>query len=94
METIEGNKLIVTKPLHLNTHENVTSHTTEYEYKGRKLILRMREGNGAKIHIFFPNSDKVQKTLRYIFGKPETLINKAKETIDRFDKEGITRKFK
>ena len=59
-------------------HPDGVWHTTYHEYKGRKLILKSRQGRGIKIHICFPNSDKVQKTFRYIFAPPDYLIQKAK----------------
>ena len=59
-------------------------HTTGYDYKGYRILIKSRKGGGMKAHAFdvFPNSDKVLFTLRYGFIKPEKLLSKVKSKID------------
>ena len=58
-------------------------YTSEYEYKGRKILIKSAEGRGMKAHIFFKDSNKVEFTLRYSFIKAFLLLEKAKFKIDK-----------
>jgi hypothetical protein len=57
-----------------------TSYT---EHLGHKIMVKMKEGHGAKVHIFNLTGDKVTKTFRYNFGKPESLVTKAINWLDK-----------
>lgn len=58
-------------------------HTSEYSYRGRKILIKSQKDKGIKAHVFFENSDKVDFTLRYNFIKPEQLIVKVRNKIDK-----------
>lgn len=51
--------------------------TSEYNYEGHKLQIKMREGHGAKIHIWNKEITKVIKTFRYSFVTKDYLLNRA-----------------
>lgn len=68
---------------HLEVHKDGEWMTSEYLYKERKLIIKMRKGHGSKIHVFLPNSDKVEFTLHYVFITTESLLTKAINKIDK-----------
>ena len=57
--------------------------TSEYKYKERKILIKSRERKGIKAHAFFPNSNKVDFTLRFIFIEPRQLLDKIKAKIDK-----------
>lgn len=60
-------------------------NTNEYIYKGWKIMTKSRINKGFKAHAFQPNSDKVEFTLRYLFIKPDRLIHKMKNKIDKIE---------
>ena len=58
-------------------------NTTEYKYKDRKVLIKSQNGKGMKAHCFYPNSDKVEFTLRYRFILPKQLLEKVKLKINK-----------
>lgn len=76
------NALKKTLTMKKEKHIDGNWYTTEYKYKGRRILIKSGEGKGIKAHVFLENSDKVQFTLRYSFIKPEDLIKKVKAKID------------
>ncbi len=56
--------------------------TSTYVYKGRKILIKSQKTKGIKCHVFYPNSEKVEFTLRYIFALPENILKKVKIKID------------
>ena len=68
----------------MRTQEHIdgTWITTCYTYKNRKILIKSKKGKGMKCHVFYPNSEKVEFTLRYWFILPEDLLKKAKTKID------------
>jgi hypothetical protein len=66
-------------------HKDGEWYTSEHSYKGRKLTIKMKEGHGAKIHIFDTERVKVIKTFRYIFCTEDRLIRKAQQYIDKLE---------
>jgi len=62
-------------------------HTTEFEYKGRKIMIKSANGRGMKCHVFAPGyiegqDNKVAFTLKYSYIKPSELLANAKRKID------------
>ena len=57
--------------------------TSEHSYENRKILIKSRKGKGMKCHVFLPSSERVDFTLRYKFIKPEDLLQKAKDKVDR-----------
>jgi len=53
------------------------TYETEHIVSGRKCLIKMGEGFGAKIHIFDKAGEKVEKTFRYNFITAEQIISKA-----------------
>ena len=69
--------------MNMQHHPDGTWHTSQFEYKNRKVLIKSAKGKGMKAHIFCENSqDKVQHTLRYSFIEPKKLIEKVKAKID------------
>jgi len=66
----------------LQIHPDGVWWTSEYEYKGRKILIKAKNGHGVKAHVFYPNSEKVQFTLRYNFMIPSDLLKKVQVKID------------
>ena len=61
--------------------------TSEHEYKDRRILIKSKPGHGMKGHVFLPgNRSHVHFTLRFAFIKPELLLNKIKEKIDKLSK--------
>lgn len=56
--------------------------TSEHIYEGHKLLIKMRESKGSKIHIFAKESNKVVKTFRFNFSSEAQLLKKAKKWIN------------
>jgi hypothetical protein len=56
--------------------------TSRYNYKGYKLMIKMRENHGSKIHIFALGTDKVIKTFAFIYATDIILLDKAHKYID------------
>ncbi len=56
--------------------------TSNYVYKGRKILIKSQKTKGIKCHVFYPNSEKVDFTLRYFFALPEDILRKVKIKID------------
>lgn len=67
-------------------HLDSTWITSQYEYKGRTILIKAKKGKGIKCHVLYPDSDRVEFTLRYIFIRPERLLEKAKNKIDAADR--------
>lgn len=66
-------------------HPDGTWNTTEYKYRGRKILIKSKPGYGMKCHVFHLECDtKVDFTLRFSFVRPETLLQKAKNRIDKY----------
>lgn len=57
-------------------------HTTEYFYKDRRIFIKSASGKGMKCHVFHPDTNDVEFTLRYSFIEPKELLAKAKKKID------------
>lgn len=55
---------------------------TEYEYNGRKILIMSKRKKGMKAHVFTPDREKVEFTLRYHFILPAQLLQKVKNKID------------
>lgn len=66
----------------LKTHPDGEWWTTENQYKDYKLITKMKQGRGAKIHVF-GKSGNVIKTMAFYFAEPKTMIDKAIKWIDK-----------
>jgi len=66
----------------LVTHVDGEWWTTENEYNGYKLVTKMKNSHGAKIHVF-GKSNKVIKTFSFSFSTPENMIVKAIKWIDK-----------
>lgn len=66
-------------------HVDGVWNTSEYEYKGRKILIKSQKCKGMKCHVFYRDSGKVKFTLRYSFIKPMDLLQKAKNKIDILD---------
>lgn len=60
-------------------------NTSEYTYKGRRIIIKSAKNKGMRAHCFFENGT-VEFTLRYYFIKPESLLQKVKTKIDNLNK--------
>lgn len=58
-------------------HKDGLWKTSTHNFNNRKILIKSREGKGIKCHVFFPDSDKVDFTLRYNFMLPKTLLEKA-----------------
>lgn len=65
------------------TYLDGTWKTTTYYYKHRKILIKSRKTKGMKCHVFYPDSAKVDFTLRYSFIRPSVLLEKAKSKIDK-----------
>jgi len=70
------------KKMQLQKHINSIWITNTYTYKNRKIVIKSKKNHGIKCHIFYPNSKKVEFTLRYHFILPKDLLKKAKNKID------------
>jgi hypothetical protein len=70
-----------TNPI-LKQHPDGEWWTTENEYKSYRLMTKMRNGHGAKIHVF-GSKGSVIKTFTFFFATPENMINKAIKWIDK-----------
>lgn len=68
----------------LQKHIDGEWFTSESEYNGFKLQIKMRKDNGSKIHIY--KDGKVIKTFRYHFATEQKLIDKAKQWISQLIK--------
>lgn len=66
----------------LQKHRDGEWFTQDYEYKNRKLQIKMRDGHGAKIHIWNVDGTKVEKTFRYSFCTKEKLLEVSKKWIN------------
>lgn len=66
-------------------HIDGTWKTTEYRYKDRKILIKSQVGHGMKAHVFYPNKDEVQFTLRFHFIEPERLLQKVYNKIDNLN---------
>jgi len=71
-------------------HVDGVWYTSEHIYQERKIFIKAQRGNGIKAHVFLPNSNKVEFTLRYNFIEPKQLLKKVK---DKIDKNGDSRRF-
>jgi hypothetical protein len=66
------------------THIDGLWNTTEFDYRGYKILIKSQKGKGMKAHAFLPdNPNKVDFTLRYTFIKPDVLLAKVKSKIDK-----------
>jgi hypothetical protein len=57
-------------------------YTHQYEYKNRKILIKLRKSHNIKVHVFYPDSNKVAWTRRYNFFNPDKLFEKVKNLID------------
>ena len=67
----------------IQTHPDGSWKTTTYYYKHRKILIKSAKTRGMKCHVFYPESAKVEFTLRYSFIHPSVLLEKAKSKIDK-----------
>lgn len=58
-------------------------NTTEYNYKGRKILIKSAERKGMRAHAFKEDGSEVEFTLRFNFIKPDRLLRKVKDKIDK-----------
>ena len=70
-------KPILTKKPQLIKHIDGEWWTSEYTHNGHLIQIKMQQGKGSKAHIWNKEGNKVVKTIRYYFIKPETLLNKV-----------------
>jgi hypothetical protein len=68
--------------MQLQKHIDGEWYTSEYNYEGYKLVIKMQPGKGSKIHIWNKDNTKVLKTFRMSFAPPEYFLEKAKEYIN------------
>lgn len=81
MENSKSNEIELSKH-----HIDGVWNTTEHYYKERKILIKSGKEKGIKAHAFYPNSDKVDFTLRFNFISPADLLNKMKSKIDKIQK--------
>lgn len=67
----------------VKNHPDGDRNTTNYDYKGHQLIIKMKKNKGAKIHVWDIQGDKVLKTFRFAFATQEFLLKKAQQWIDK-----------
>ena len=66
------------------THDDGIWKTSIHWHNDRKIMIKSRKGRGIKCHVFFPDSDEVDFTLRYNFMLPATLLQKALNKIENY----------
>lgn len=57
-------------------------NTTEYEYLDTKIMIKSKDGKGMKAHCFWQG--KVIFTERYSFVRPDYLLNRMKNKVDKW----------
>ena len=67
----------------LQNHIDGVWHTSEHEYKGQRIMIKMRKDKGSKVHIWGVCNTKVIKTFRFQFGTVDYILNLAKNFIDK-----------
>ena len=56
--------------------------TSHHTYKGYKLMIKMRENHGSKVHIFELGGTKVIKTFAFTYASDIIILDKAHKYID------------
>jgi hypothetical protein len=57
--------------------------TENHFYQNHRLEVKMREGHGAKVHIWNVKNTNVIKTFRFGFITPEKMLNKAHNYVNK-----------
>ena len=69
------------------SHPDGIWKTSEHAHNDRKILIKSRKGKGIKCHVFLPNSEEVDFTLRFDFMLPNVLLEKAKNKINLRDQQ-------
>lgn len=71
----------------LQKHQDGEWWTSEHNYLGHKLLIKMSANRGCKVHIFPIIGTKVLKTFRMNFATEAYLLKRSKNWIDENNRQ-------